>query len=117
MPSNTAYTFIGGGSGAANLITSFLADGFTVGSSAEANANGAVYHYAAWASVPGSVAVGSYIGDTTDNRNITGTGFQPEWVVVQSGPVFSGPVHKPASTGPSTDWSPELQRSAPPSPT
>jgi hypothetical protein len=90
-------------------ITAFLSDGFTVGS--RVNQNGVTYHYAAWAAVPGSVSVGSYVGSGTE-RNITGTGFMPEWAVVtrayapaQTGGQGSAPAHKPASTGTATLWS------------
>ena len=85
-----------------DAITSFHADGFVVGPNAAANANGGVYHYVAWASVPGSVTVGSYTGNNTDDRNIAGTGFLPEWVVVsrawangQTGAQGDAPVHHP----------------------
>ena len=49
------------------------------------------------------------VGAPADNRNITGTGFWPEWVVVSRASNVAGsqtnpPVHKPASTGVGADW-------------
>ena len=89
-------------------ITALRADGFVVGT--RLNTSSVVYHYAAWAAVPGSVMVGSYLGNNTDNRDISGTGFMPEYVAVtraytpgQLGGQGSAAAHKPASTGTATD--------------
>ncbi len=89
-------------------ITALRADGFVVGT--RLNTSSVVYHYVAWAAVPGSVMVGSYVGNNTDNRDIAGTGFMPEYVAVtraytpgQLGVQGSAAAHKPASTGIATD--------------
>src|SRR5262249_30026716 len=58
-----------------------------------------VYHWVAWNAVPGKTFVGFYNGDATDNRNITGIGFQPKYLVVKPiynnntafGPTFTPP--------------------------
>jgi hypothetical protein len=50
------------------------------------------------------VKVSSYPGANSDDRSITGIGFQPDYVIIQRD-GNSVPVHKPASTGPSIDAS------------
>ena len=67
---------------AASGILSLDVDGFTVGNSAQVNQNGTVYHYLSWNATPGSVAVGSYAGNGTDDRSITNPGL-PDYVVVR----------------------------------
>jgi hypothetical protein len=65
-------------------VTAFGADGFSVGAAAEANANGAAYHYVAFNDFANSISVGSYTGNNTDNRDITTPAFQPEFVMVRA---------------------------------
>jgi len=68
-------------------IVSMDANGFTVASAAlsndDQNTDLTTYHYVAWNEAPGKVKVGEYTGDGNDGRNITGVGFQPEFVFVQ----------------------------------
>lgn len=71
--------------GTTTRITSLDADGFTVGNSAEVNANGSTYHYIAFNDVAGTIDTGSYTGNGADNRNYTGVGFQPGYVMIRSG--------------------------------
>lgn len=78
----------------ANGITSLDANGFSVGNSAEANANGIVHHYVAWNAAPGLMAASSYTGATGDNRSITGAGFAPEYVIVKSATATTEPTHR-----------------------
>jgi hypothetical protein len=73
-----------GSSANATWIPSLDADGFTLGSDDRVNGAGRIYHYVAWNELPGLMEVGSYAGDGTDNRNIAGVGFQPEWVVIKN---------------------------------
>jgi hypothetical protein len=54
------------------LFTSLDATGFTVGSTN--NTNGGTYYYVAFKAVAGVMATGSYTGNGTDNRDITGFG-------------------------------------------
>jgi len=63
-------------------ITSLDADGFSVGNHAAVNSNEVAYYWEAWKAQAGAVATGSYAGDDTDNRNITGVGFKPGLVHV-----------------------------------
>jgi hypothetical protein len=86
-----------------NNITSLDAAGFSVAHNASfpyANESGVVYHYVAWNAVPLKTFVGSYNGNGTDNRNITGVGLQPEYLIVKPiynndaalGPTFTPPA-------------------------
>jgi hypothetical protein len=71
----------------ADQITSLDGDGFTVnhdGAAPWVNANAVVYHYVSWDASAGSVAVGSYQGNATDNRSITGIGFRPEFLIAKA---------------------------------
>lgn len=83
-------------------IQAFLADGFQVGTFQ--NANGLTYHWFAFKAVAGFIAVGSYNGDTTDNRNITGIGFQPDLVWVKSAGMARCAVHPSTLAGDSTQF-------------
>ena len=60
-----------------DFIQALQPDGFQLGTENEVNANGTTYHYAAWEAIPGRMAVGTYTGNSTDNRSITGVGFRP----------------------------------------
>ena len=75
-----AYDF--GGSANANTISSLDADGFTVATDDRVNKSGETYYYVAWNEFDGLMKVDSYTGDGTDNRNITGLGFTPEWAAI-----------------------------------
>ena len=72
--------------GNANRITSLNADGFTVGTDGDVSAapGTVTFHYVAWNEVKGEMDIGSYTGNATDNRNITGVGFSPELVIVKN---------------------------------
>lgn len=61
------------------------ASGFTVGSAANVNTNATTYDYVAISdNADGNVSVGSYVGNGSDNRNITLSGFSgtPDLVLV-----------------------------------
>ena len=88
-----------------NIVQALESDGFQVGTDTYANGDGNTYHYIAWKVVVGKFAVGSYTGNGTDNRSITGVGFQPEWVVIKDGTGTSEGVSHPTSLGTATDSS------------
>jgi hypothetical protein len=97
--------------GASDRITSLDGNGFSVGSSAQVNENLTAYHWVAWNQVAGSIKMGSYAGNDTDNRDITGVGFQPDYVIVRGDDtlVARRGVHRPASMTGTTDcltWDP-----------
>lgn len=70
-----------------NFIRSLESDGFNVGHSSTIgdNVSGATYNYIAFKSTAGVFAEGSYTGNATDNRSITGVGFKPDMVLVKNG--------------------------------
>ena len=85
-----------------DFIQAMETDGFQVGGSNKVNDNGTTFHYIAFKSFAGKVNVGSYAGDGNDNRNITGVGFQPEWVILKSSAKKDG-LHRPSSIPSATD--------------
>jgi hypothetical protein len=68
----------------ANAIQSLDSDGFTVGTHATVNSNGVTYDWQAFADngAP-DFKVGTFSGDGTDSRNITGLGFDPDFVTIK----------------------------------
>ena len=90
-----------------NYITALGTDGFTVGTDNRVNRSDDLYHYVAWNEIPGKIDVGTYTGNGADNRNITGVGFQPDFVMVQIGrrPGTQPAVAHSTAMGPSTDAS------------
>ena len=80
----------------ANLIQSLDADGFTLGSASDVNNNTHTFFWVAL-KAGNDLKVGSYVGNGADNRNITGVGFQPIWLVtIGDG---SDAVFRPDSVG------------------
>ena len=73
-----------GGAGYATTgIRSLDADGFTVGNHARVNTNGNIYRYVAWIdNGDGDFFEAGYQGNNTDNRSISGVGFQPDAVFI-----------------------------------
>jgi len=54
--------------------------GFTIGADAQVNASGQTFYWVAMKAGT-DLVVGSYTGDSLDNRSITGAGFQPDWAI------------------------------------
>jgi hypothetical protein len=69
---------------AANLIQAFEANGFQVGTGAQVNSATVTYHYVAWKTTAGRISGSSYVGDGVDNRNITGAGFTPKYIIIKA---------------------------------
>ena len=80
MPADSVKLITGNAALAANYIQSFAADGFQIGSNNNVNQNGRLFHWVAMR-VGSNVQIGTYTGDGLDNRNITGVGFAPDWVM------------------------------------
>ncbi len=84
------------------LIGAFVTRGFEVGSDPWVNnAGGAddpsTYHYVAFRDVPGRIATGSYVGDGSGSNEVTGIGFQPDYVWVKRDSDKNKAVHRPSS--------------------
>ena len=101
MPSSLAMQ-LDDEDGKTNRITSIDVDGFTVGSSGQANGSGKKYHYVAWNAAAGKMAQGSYSGDGADNRSVGGVGFQPKLVIIKAEANIEA-VHHPDALGSATD--------------
>ena len=72
------------GTGVASSITALAADGFAVGASSSTNTSGQAYRYVAFNEVAGLVDIGSYTGNGTAGRAVTGVGFAPDLTLVRS---------------------------------
>lgn len=80
----------------ANQIKSITSDGFGVGGPGSLTNTNTTSYYHFCIKASSDVAVGTYTGDGTDNRDITGVGFQPDSVIIKSADYGAG-VWKPAS--------------------
>jgi hypothetical protein len=91
----------------ASGIASLNDDGFSVGTNAAVNTNGNVYHWQAFGNAynpetnSGAIdfAIGSYLGNAVDNRNITNIPFQPDLVAVKANAAYSGVWRTSALSG------------------
>ncbi len=81
-----------------NLIQSLDPDGFTVGSDNYVNGSGYRYYWAAFRAVPGRMGLGTYIGDGSYGRSVSGLPFSPHLVFVFSEDRREA-VHKCSGTG------------------
>jgi len=84
MAGDSAKELGNNGALATDRIQSLDSDGFTVGKNAQVNQNGVTYTWWAFEVSPGDLAVGTYIGNGSDNRDITGVGFQPGYLLVMN---------------------------------
>jgi len=86
-------------------IQAFEADGFQLGKNMNVNKSGVTYHYAAWKAIAGQMNVGSYTGDGSDDRSISGVGFKPGYLIIKDYTTPHHAFHRPASlAGDSTLW-------------
>lgn len=96
------FSFFDGQRDGTGFIGSLVPDGFEVGSDSWVNDSGgadnpSTYHYVAFRDVPGRITTGSYVGDSSGNREIIGIGFQPDYVWVKRDSDKSKAVHRPSS--------------------
>src|SRR5258706_14298682 len=68
-----------------NRMSSLDPDGFTLGADPSVNQSGVTYYWTALLELPGTFKLGSYAGNATDNRALTGLGFTPGYVLVLGG--------------------------------
>jgi len=106
MPVNVGQYFMATTQNTAGaLFTTLDATGFSVGTTNSASSG--IYYFAAFKSVAGSVNVGTYTGNATDNRNITGVGFAPDFVFLKNAnatPTVSGVFNTDESYGDSSSY-------------
>lgn len=79
-----------------DAIVGFERDGFRVGSHDYVNAFPSTYHYVAFRDAPSHLQMGTYVGDGRNNRDVTGIGFQPDYVWIKNA-ADSRPVHRTSS--------------------
>jgi len=84
----------------ANGIQSLDSDGFTIGTHATVNSSGVTYDWQAFEDngVP-DFKVGTFTGDGTDNRNITGLGFDPDFVTIKRDGLWYGRWRTSSNSG------------------
>ena len=82
---------------ASDLIQQLLPAGFEVGTGGDVNGGGITYYYVAAKNTAGRFKTGLYAGDFTDNRNITGVGFQPVYAMTKMTTGVQGAAARPAS--------------------
>lgn len=81
MPDGLSKQMYGSAAMYTNRIKSFTSDGFVVGTNTDVNTLGERYYFIAFEDGP-NLSVGSYTGNGTDARPITGIGFQPDLVIL-----------------------------------
>lgn len=77
---DNSLPFIETGAGG-NRIQGVGADGFQVGTDGQVNSTSQTYMYVAFKEVAGLLKASSFAGNGSDDRNITGLGFDPEFVM------------------------------------
>ncbi|HXC03638.1 MAG TPA: T9SS type A sorting domain-containing protein [Bacteroidia bacterium] len=80
------------GAYAADAILSFSASGFTLGTNAGVNSNGATYDFVAFQAGTDMV-VGSYTGGGGFSQSVTGLGFTPAFLIIYSNSTSEVPVY------------------------
>jgi hypothetical protein len=76
--------YLTGSGSVTNHIQALVPGGFELGTGGDVNASTVAYHYVAVKKAPGRFNTGIYQGDANDNRDITGIGFQPNYVIVKT---------------------------------
>lgn len=66
------------------LITSIDADGFSLGTDVRVNESAVVFDWLVVEAEAGDSYQGTYVGNVTDNRNITGMGCDPAFAIIAS---------------------------------
>jgi len=67
-----------------NEVTAATSTTFTAGTSGSVGASGGTYIAYCFTSISGFSKIGSYVGNATSNRAITGLGFQPNFVMLKN---------------------------------
>lgn len=82
MDNNGANFSTGGLTIDGTMFTTLDSTGFRIGTTN--NSNGGTFYYIALKNHASYVANGSYMGDASDDRAITGAGFQPDFVLIKN---------------------------------
>ncbi|MEQ1828090.1 MAG: hypothetical protein ABL921_19170 [Pirellula sp.] len=100
--STNTYDFYTGNYSTAG-ITALTSDGFSVDSNASVNQSSQSLYYIAFNQSANYFSLGSYIGNSTGGRNITGVGFEPEFVMTRELNNSNWANVKPESSGYNVD--------------
>lgn len=96
-------SFFGATAETANYIQALNSNGFQIGTNGVVNTSASLMRWFAF-KTGSRFTVGTYTGNATDNRNITGLGFEPDLVWVKRSTAVNG-VMKPSSlAGDSTQY-------------
>jgi len=107
MPANSYKNlYAGTHTTAGSRFTALDSDGFSLGTNADVNAASTTYYYTAWKATAGYMAVGTYTGDGSGSRNITGLGFDPGYVIVLNQTTASLPYQRSSSMSSSYSFPP-----------
>lgn len=85
-----------------NFFTTLDATGFTVG--ATNNAAATRYYYVSFKEVNGFIDVGTYTGNGADNRDITGVGFEPDYMFTKQGGAVAAIANVSENYGDSSNY-------------
>lgn len=83
MPLYASMPLVGGGMTSGG-ITGFYYGGINLGADAAVNAWGTRYHYVSWNFSSNLVTGDSFLGDSQDNREFSGVGLSPEYLLIKS---------------------------------
>jgi hypothetical protein len=85
-PATDSTLYFNANGAVTNRIQQLTDDGFQIGTGAEVNTSSSGYHYFAWRRTLPDMQVisGSYTGNGTAGRAITGLGFSPDAVLIKS---------------------------------
>ncbi|RLS76896.1 MAG: DUF4347 domain-containing protein, partial [Planctomycetota bacterium] len=84
-------------------ITALTSDGFSVDSNLSVNQSSQSLYYIAFNQSANYFSLGSYVGNNTSGRNITGVGFEPEFVMTRELNNSNWSNVKPESSGYNVD--------------
>lgn len=111
MVGDTTYSF-GASATLTNAILDLNNDGFSLGNNATVNSSGVTYQWQAFGNAfnphsnTGSeyFAIGYYIGNQVDNRDVRRIPFQPDLVVTKSNQAYTGAFRTSAMSGDLTNF-------------
>lgn len=83
LGSDKSFDPNGSSTPSADMIQSFDSDGFTIGTAANVNTNGVDYVWVAMTGVSSYVKTGSYTGNGTTSKIVSGVGFEPDLVIIK----------------------------------
>lgn len=89
-----------GGLAVNGIITELTISGFTVSNNNQVNKNGENYTYMAFKAEPGKIKSGTYTGNGNDNREISGTGFEPDMIIIIAENNNEKPIFSSITMGP-----------------